>query len=116
MLKDFSEIYIEEYVKVGNKKKSWLRMLTSLNALNSYMGRLDLTAISPAYLHNYVRKRKQSGLAEGTSNRDLNTSRHLLSYAERCGDIESNPITQFKNFRENQNGNIAKVTQRISRK
>ncbi|MCZ6770032.1 MAG: tyrosine-type recombinase/integrase [Acidobacteria bacterium] len=102
MLKDFSKTYIEEYAKVRNKKKSWLRKQTSLNALNSYMGTLDLTAISPAYLHNYVRKRKQGGLAEGTINKDLNTIRHLLSYAEECGVIESNPITQFKNLRENQ--------------
>ena len=57
-LKKFSKIYMEDYSMVRNKKKSWLRKQTSLNALNSYMGTLDLNAISPAYLHNYVRKRK----------------------------------------------------------
>ena len=65
------------------------------------MGTLDLNAISPSYLHNYVRKRKQGGLSEGTINKDLNTIRHLLSFAKECGVIESNPITQFKNLREN---------------
>ncbi|MDA2925581.1 tyrosine-type recombinase/integrase [Acidobacteria bacterium AH-259-L09] len=101
-LQDFSKTYIEEYAKVRNKKKSWKRKQTSLNALNRYIGTLDLNAISPAYLHNYVRRRKREGLSEGTINKDLNTIRHLLSYAEECGVIESNPITRFKNLRENQ--------------
>ncbi len=93
---------MEGYSMVRNKKKSWLRKQTSLNALNRYMGTLDLNAISPSYLHNYVRKRKQSGLSEGTINKDLNTVRHLLGYAKDCGVIQSNPIAQFKNLRENQ--------------
>ena len=101
-LEEFSKTYIEEYAKVRNKKKSWQRKQTSLNALNRYIGMLDLNAISPAYLHNYVQKRKREGLSEGTINKDLNTIRHLLSYAEECGVIESNPITRFKNLRENQ--------------
>ena len=101
-LKEFSKTYIEEYAKVRNKKESWLRKQTSLNALNRYMGTLDLNAISPSYLHNYVRKRKQDGLSEGTINKDLNTIGHLFSYAKECGVIESNPIKQFKNLRENQ--------------
>ena len=101
-LEEFSKIYMEEYSKVRNKKKSWLRKQSSLNALNRYMGTLDLNAISPSYLHNYVRKRKQEGLSEGTINKDLNTVRHLLGYAKECGVIESNPLEQFKNLRENQ--------------
>ncbi len=57
-LKEFSKIYMEDYSMVRNKKKSWLRKQASLDALNSYMGTLDLNATSPSYLHLYVRKRK----------------------------------------------------------
>jgi len=47
-LEEFSKTYMEEYSKVRNKKKSWLRKQTSLNALNRNMGTLDLNAISPS--------------------------------------------------------------------
>ncbi len=57
-LKEFSKTYMEDYSMVRNKKKSWLRKQTLLNALNSYMGMLDLNAIFPSYLHKYLRKRK----------------------------------------------------------
>ena len=39
---------------------------------------------------------------EGTINKDLNTIRHLLSYAMERGLIEDNPIEQFKNLKEDQ--------------
>jgi len=101
-LKEFSKTYIEEYAKVRNKKKSWLRKQTSLNALNQFMGRVKLEAITPGHLHNYVRHRKLKGLSEASINRELATIKHLLTYAVDTGLIESNAVEKFRNLKEEQ--------------
>jgi len=46
-LKDFSQTYIEDCAKVRNKKRAWQRKLTSLKALNNFMGRIELSLPSP---------------------------------------------------------------------
>ncbi|MCH7804519.1 MAG: tyrosine-type recombinase/integrase [Acidobacteria bacterium] len=101
-LKEFSKTYIEEYAKVRNKKKSWLRKQTSLNALNPFMGRVKLEAITPSHLHNYVRHRKLKGLSDASINRELATIKHLLTYAVDTGLIESNAVEKFRNLKEEQ--------------
>jgi hypothetical protein len=95
-LKDFSETYIRDYARVRNKKKAWKRKVTSFNALNRYLGELDLKEISPARMHNYVKKRKKSGASNATINRDIAILKHLPSYAVECGVIDVNPIEKFK--------------------
>ena len=45
-LKQFSRIYIEDYAKVRNRKKTWKRKQTSLNALNTFMGHRRLEDIA----------------------------------------------------------------------
>ena len=98
----YSETYINDYAKVRNKIRAWKRKQTSLNALNPFLGHLDLKTISPAHLHNYVRKRKGDGVLEATVNRELTTIKHLLTYAVECGVIEANPVEKFKLLREEQ--------------
>ena len=99
-LQEFSKTYIEEYAKSRNKKKSWKRKQVSLRALNKVLGKYNLDAVTPAHLHNYIRKRKAAMVSDGTINRDLSTLKHLLSYAEECGVIQVNPVKKFRNLRE----------------
>jgi integrase len=101
-LKEFSKTYMEEYAKVRNKKKAWKRKQTSLNALNQFMGRVNLDAITLSHLHNYVRHRKSEGLSDASINRDLATIKHLLTYAVDIGVIESNAVEKFRNLKEEQ--------------
>ena len=99
-LQEFSKTYIEEYAKSRNKKKSWKRKQVSLRALNKVLGKYNLDAVTPAHLHNYIRKRKAAMVSDGTINRDLSTLKHLLSYAEECGVIQVNPVKKLRNLRE----------------
>ena len=101
-LKEFSETYIKDYAKARNKKKSWQRKQTSLNALNQFMGRINLDAITLSHLHNYVRHRKSEGLSDASINRELATIKHLLTYAVDTGVIESNAVEKFRNLKEEQ--------------
>jgi integrase len=101
-LEEFSKTYIEEYAKVRNKKKSWLRKQTSLNALNQFMGKINLEAITPSHLHKYVRYRKSKGLSDASINRELATIKHLLTYAVDTGLIEYNAVEKFRNLKEEQ--------------
>ncbi|MDA2929099.1 tyrosine-type recombinase/integrase [Acidobacteria bacterium AH-259-O06] len=101
-LEEFSKTYIEGYAKVRNKKRAWQRKLTSLKALNSCMGKIELEAITPANLHNYMRWRKNQGVSDATINQDLATIKHLLRYAVEIGVIESNRTEKFKKLRVEQ--------------
>ncbi len=99
-LTEFSTIYIEDYAKPRNKKKSWKRKVTSLNSIESMLGRLELQAISASRVHKYVHHRKGQGVSDATINRELTTLKHLLTYAAECGVIDFNPIEKFKKMRE----------------
>jgi len=99
-LKEFSKTYIEEYAKVRNKKRAWERKLTSLKPLTLYMGRMELQTITPAHLHRYIKWRNKTGVSDATINRDLTIVKHLLNYAKECGLIQSNPVANFKNLKE----------------
>lgn len=101
-LKDFSQTYIEDCAKVRNKKRAWQRKLTSLKALNNFMGRIELGAITPVNLHNYLRWRKNQGVADATIHQDLATIKHLLGYAVDIGVIEAHPVEKFKKLRVEQ--------------
>jgi integrase len=99
-VEQFSETYVDDYAKVRNKRKAWKRKKTSFNALNPVLGHLDLREVSPAHLHNYVRKRKRDGLSEATINRDLTILKHMLTYAVECGVIDTNSVERFRLLRE----------------
>ena len=99
-LKDYAEAYLNEYAMPRNKPKSVARKRTSFNALNKHMGNLDLEAIIPARVHNYVKNRKKDGTSDATVNRDVTILKHLLTYAEECGVIKVNPIEKFKLLKE----------------
>ncbi|MDA2934027.1 tyrosine-type recombinase/integrase [Acidobacteria bacterium AH-259-D05] len=99
-LQEFSVTYMENFVKVRNKNRTYKRKEVSLKPLNQSMGRLHLEAITPSHLHNYVRWRKNQGVSNATTNRDITTIKHLLNYAVECGVIESNLVGKFKNLRE----------------
>jgi len=99
-LKEFGDTYIEQYAKVRNKKRAWERKLTSLKPLTRYMGRMELEAITPAHLHKYVKWRNRAGVSDATINRDLTIVKHMLNYARECGLIQSNPVANFKNLKE----------------
>ena len=99
-LEEFSETYIEQYAKVRNKPRAWQRKLTSLKPLKQFMGKIELEAITPVHLHNYVSWRKKSGVSDATINRDLTILKHMLNYATECGVIEGNPVANFKNLKE----------------
>jgi len=98
-LQNFSKTYIEDCAKVRNKKRAWQRKLTSLKALNNFIGRIELGAITPVNLHNYLRWRKNQGISDATINQDLATIKHLLGFAVDIGVIESNPVEKFKKLR-----------------
>ena len=97
--REFGNTYIENYAKVRNKKRAWQRKVTSLKALNDYMGKLELGAITPASLHNFMRWRKNQGVSDATINQDLSTIKHMFSYALEIGVVESNPLEKFKKLR-----------------
>ncbi len=99
-LTEFSATYIEDYAKARNKRGAWKRKQVSLRSLGKVLGKYDLDAITPAHLHNYVRKRKAAMVSDATINRDLSTLKHLLSYAEECGVIQVNPVKKFRNLKE----------------
>jgi len=99
-LQEYSETYIEQYAKVRNKPRAWQRKLTSLKPLKQFMGKIELEAITPVRLHNYVSWRKKSGVSDATINRDLTILKHMLNYATECGVIEGNPVANFKNLKE----------------
>jgi site-specific recombinase XerD len=99
-LRDYSDTYLEDYAKARNKKKSWLRKKTSLNALNRALGKSPLDAITPSHLHNYVKKRKAEGLSEGSITRDITILKHLLTYAADCGIIQVHPVERFRLLKE----------------
>ncbi len=99
---EYAMTYIEDYVKSRNKRKTWKRKQTSMRALLPVLGRLQLEALTPAHLHNYVRLRKAQGVADGTINRDLAAIKHLMNYAEECGVVRSNPVEKFRSLKEEQ--------------
>ena len=101
-LRAFSETYIEGYAKVRNKKKSWKLKETSLKGLIRFMGNVQLGAVTPRHLHNFVRKRKQGGVSNATVNWDIAAIKHLLNYAVECGLLDANPIGSFKKLKEEQ--------------
>ena len=78
-LREFSASYIEECAKIRNKKRAWERKVSSFKVLNSRMGNVELEAITPAHLHNYVRWRKTKGISDATINQDLATIKHRFS-------------------------------------
>jgi len=101
-LKEFSEIYMEEYSRSRNKKNSQIRKLVAFKFLNQFLGNFNLDLITPAHLHRYVKHRKSHGLSDATVNREITILKHLLNYAAECGVIESNPVEKFKRLREEQ--------------
>jgi site-specific recombinase XerD len=100
LLRDYADTYLEDYAKARNKLKSWQRKQVCLKALNRHLGHIALDALTPAHLHNYVKKRKAEGVSEATINRDLTTIKHLLTYAVDCGVIEVNQVERFRLLRE----------------
>ena len=101
-LRAFSETYIEGYAKVRNKKRAWERKVVSFKVLNNRMGKLELDAITPARLHDYVQWRKGNGIADATINQDLATVKHMFTYAVDIGVIGSDPVAKFKKMRVEQ--------------
>jgi len=99
-VKEFSEIYMDEYSKSRNKVSSQLRKAVAFKFLNQHFGRMNLEAITPAHLHKYVQHRKSRGLSDATVNREITILKHLLNYAVDCGVIESNPVERFKKLKE----------------
>ena len=101
-LKEFSEIYMEEYSKSRNKVSSQVRKQVAFKFLNHSLGKINLEAITPAHLHKYVRNRKSKGLSDATVNREIAILKHLLNYAAECGVIESSLVEKFKRLKEEQ--------------
>ena len=99
-LQEFSKTYMENFVTVRNKNKTYKRKETSLKPLNQFMGRLQLETISLTHLHRYVYHRKSERVSNATINRDLATIKHLLGYAVESGVIDSNPVEKFRNLKE----------------
>ena len=64
----------------------------SSRALKQHLGNLELPSITPAHLHRYVQKRKNTGVSNATINRDLTTLKHMLTYASETGLIQQNPV------------------------
>ncbi len=101
-LKSFSKVYISDSAKVRNRKKTWKRKQTSLDALISFMEKWRLQDVSTHLLEMYVKQRLEEGKSAGTINKDLTVLKHLLTYAVMRGVIDSNPIEKFKNLKEDQ--------------
>jgi len=99
-LKEFSEIYMDEYSKSRNKVSSQARKGVAFKFLNKHLGNMHLETITPAHLHKYVRHRKSKGLSDATVNREITILKHLLNYAVECEVIEFNLVEKFKKLRE----------------
>jgi integrase/recombinase XerD len=97
-LREFSEVYLEDYCKIRNR--SWKRKRDSFRALNKKLGDTELESLRPADLDSYFRERKAARISNATLNRDLAHLKHMLRFALEREVVKRDPITAVKKFKE----------------
>ena len=97
-LREFSEVYLEDYCKVRNR--AWKRKRDSFRALNVKLGGVELGSLRPADLDCYFRDRKAAGISNATLNRDLAHLKNMIRFALEREVIVRDPIAAVKKFKE----------------
>jgi site-specific recombinase XerD len=96
----FAERYLEQWSKVKKAESSYVRDKNSLKHLVGSLKGKYLSEIQRVHVDAYVAKRKKSGGAAGTLNRELSCLKNMLRKATDWEIIESNPAAGVSKERE----------------
>lgn len=97
-VREFADRYFNEYCRVRNR--CLRRKTTSLKAIKRHMGGLPLDSVEVRHAYTFIRRRKEEGVSNATTNRDLAALKHMMSYACEIGAIPVSRIAGIKKLEE----------------
>ena len=99
----FAQRYLEEWSQPQKAASSYQRDINSLKHICPHFGKKYLSGITRADVESYVRKRRATGCAPGTLNRELSCLKNLLRKAVEWALLETNPARDVSKLRERPN-------------
>ena len=88
-----------EYSKVNKRHKSYLRDVTSTNALLTFFKGKSLTEIHPFLLEKYKKKRLET-VMPATVNRELACLKNMYTKAKSWKHVKENPVKEVQLLKE----------------
>lgn len=93
-IKDFAEVYYEEYCLVANRRPDFKRQ--ALNQIVRLQGRVRLQNLSGQQLKQFQAMRLAEGVTQGTVASNLAVYRNMISFALAQGYLEKDPFAGLK--------------------
>ncbi len=100
---DFSERYVEDYLKVKDPK-SWRKELGRLQRIRSHFGDPWIHDIRSSDIEHFLADLRRQGFKPATANRYLARLSSMIKKARAWGYREDNPVEFIERFREQRMG------------
>ncbi|MBN2001387.1 site-specific integrase, partial [candidate division KSB1 bacterium] len=95
-IEDFSEVYLSRRRHLKSRKRDEL----SVRILLRYFKGRSLGSILPANIEDYIAKRRENGVANGTINRELACLKRMYNLAIRWKEANKNPVNEVDFLKE----------------